>query len=285
MQIVSENSSLVNQCTQAKYNVMFIAPVLKLIREFSVSLSDKILRFLTKESNHVMKLFSPVKLKLSDLEQVPNIHIWAKKTLGIPLSFDLCHSAAQLGNIQVMQELHQEYAGPDKRWDWRIVASAAKGGSVEMVKYLMSLDPPCPLSSAATTCAAWGGHLELIIWLRQQTPPCEFDVYTCAQAAANGHLHVLQWLREQTPPCPWDSLCFSLAAGNGHVNVLQWLLMNKCFWKHTACESAATNGKLEALKWLRAQNPPCPWNRNLCLMYAERNNHMHVVRWISQNIG
>ena len=60
----------------------------------------------------------------------------------------------------------------------------------------------------STDAAARGGHLEVLKWLRSQDDPCPWDEETCYCAALGGHLEVLHWLRSQEDPCPWDeSIC------------------------------------------------------------------------------
>nr|UMO78922.1 hypothetical protein [Pandoravirus belohorizontensis] len=50
--------------------------------------------------------------------------------------------------------------------------------------------------------AARGGHLDLLKWLRGPEVRCRWDARTTAAAAAGGHVDVLAWaLTECTPPC------------------------------------------------------------------------------------
>lgn len=50
--------------------------------------------------------------------------------------------------------------------------------------------------------AARGGHLDLLKWLRGPDVRCRWDARTTAAAAAGGHVDVLAWvLTECTPPC------------------------------------------------------------------------------------
>ena len=56
----------------------------------------------------------------------------------------------------------------------------------------------------AETCsnAAKGGHLDVLKWLRSQDPPCPWNKETCRYAALSGHLDVLKWLIDNG--CPYD---------------------------------------------------------------------------------
>ncbi|QBZ80848.1 hypothetical protein pclt_cds_250 [Pandoravirus celtis] len=50
--------------------------------------------------------------------------------------------------------------------------------------------------------AARGGHLDLLKWLRGPEVRCRWDAWTTSAAAAGGHIGVLSWaLTECTPPC------------------------------------------------------------------------------------
>ena len=69
-------------------------------------------------------------------------------------------------------------------------------------------EDPFPLDESTCAAAARGGHLEVLKWLRSQDDPCPWDEETCYCAALGGHLEVLHWLRSQEDPCPWDeSIC------------------------------------------------------------------------------
>jgi len=52
---------------------------------------------------------------------------------------------------------------------------------------------------------------------------------------------------------------------NGHLHVLQWARAQEppCPWDADVCTFAATNGHLEVLQWLRAQDLPGDWQFHL----------------------
>ena len=47
------------------------------------------------------------------------------------------------------------------------------------------------------------------------------------------------------------------------------------------CKYATKSGHLEILQWLRAQNPPCPWNKEDCILCAGANTN--IGQWIMEN--
>ena len=55
-----------------------------------------------------------------------------------------------------------------------------------------------------------------------------------------------------------------------------------CPWNAQVCTAAADSSHLAVLLWLRAQDPPCPWSKRECLNYGRPA----VVReWIAQQPG
>ncbi|QDZ23487.1 hypothetical protein HOP50_10g60260 [Chloropicon primus] len=125
-------------------------------------------------------------------------------------------------------------------YDGDLVYLAAFQGSKKVMKWLASQGIPLDIYRedyviVATVAAAGGGHIDVLEWLR--SGGCEFDDCTCAAAARGGHLHILQWLRSHCGT-PWD----------------KWT----CSW-------AAQGGHLEVLQWARRQDPPCPWDPNICI--------------------
>jgi hypothetical protein len=48
--------------------------------------------------------------------------------------------------------------------------------------------------------------------------------------------------------------------------VLQWARAQQppCPWDKETCEAAADGGHLAVLQWARAQEPPCPWDAKRC---------------------
>jgi hypothetical protein len=66
---------------------------------------------------------------------------------------------------------------------------------------------------------------------------------------------VLKWLH--TTGCPWDQMTCALAAHGGHLATLQWAREHHCPWdKVTARIYAARDGHVDMLRWLNEQGGP-----------------------------
>ena len=162
----------------------------------------------------------------------------------------------------------------------RVLHVAACQGYLQVFEKYWSQVPQEKLSKLwdEETCgwAARGGHLEVIKWLRAKE--CPWGIPTSLMAAEGGHLEVLQWMRAQDPSCPWNSRVCSSAAREGHLEVLRWARSQGCSWNKGVPQAAAKGGHLEVLQWMRAQDPPCPWNSYVCY-FAAQEGHLEVLRW------
>jgi len=70
-------------------------------------------------------------------------------------------------------------------------------GRLEVLRWARARD--CPWDERTCAWAAKGGHLDVLKWLR---PFCPWDARTCSYAAERGHLEVLRWARDHGCPCP-----------------------------------------------------------------------------------
>ncbi|WBR14364.1 Ankyrin repeat protein [Pandoravirus kuranda] len=77
-------------------------------------------------------------------------------------------------------------------------------------------------------CAARGGHLDVLKWLRGPGVRCRWDARTILAAASGGHVHVIAWaLIECKPPCRADPhRVIEWAAGStqNNLGILRTLL-------------------------------------------------------------
>ena len=112
------------------------------------------------------------------------------------------------------------------------------------------------------------GVLLKLKWLRSLDPPCPWNKRACSEAIRGGHLAVLQWLKQEG--CPWYEDAVSLAARSGRIEILEWLRSEGEVFDERACDHAAMQGDRYTLAWLRSLDPPCPWNKSRCRMLADR---------------
>ena len=161
----------------------------------------------------------------------------------------------------------------------RVLYVAARCGYLEVFEKYWSQGPQRKLRKLLDkkTCdsAAQGGHLELVKWLRAKG--CPWDTWTSSDAAFGGHLEVLRWARSQG--CPLDERVPIAAAEGGHLEVLQWMRCQDppCPWNSDVCYFAAGNGHLEVLRWARSQG--CPWNKDVTYTAAE-GGQLEVLQWM-----
>lgn len=100
-------------------------------------------------------------------------------------------------------------------WTSSTATAAAAGGHLQLLQYMTSQLPPCPINAGACAeAAAARGHLPVLMFLLQQHMCSYFDIGVCAEAAARaGHLDVLKWLAEQRPVAVADTgVCAEAAA-------------------------------------------------------------------------
>ena len=75
--------------------------------------------------------------------------------------------------------------------------------------------------------------------------------------------------------------CFD-AAKAGDLVTLQWLRAQDppCPWNRWVCMAAVDHGHLKTLQWLRAQDPPCPWIETQVCTSAAGNGHLETLQWL-----
>ena len=158
---------------------------------------------------------------------------WSKKRVkGAVYEGDLLNYAAFQGSVEILRWLMEEKGcepvGGRGAWDGQPRAAkgtgwlAGLGGSFEALEYLKF--EGYEFTSEACAGAARGGHLEVLKFLRGLDPPCPWDWGTCHWAAREGHLEILEWARDQDPPCPWfRGDCRDLALKYGHQHIIEWI--------------------------------------------------------------
>ena len=200
---------------------------------------------------------------------------WAAHVMGGTPTAKWCREAAERGSLAVLEWLRSQ--DPPCPWDEWTCTRAAGYGHLEILQWLRSQDQPCPWDETTCANAAGGGHLIILQWLRSQDPPCPWDEWTCMWAADPGHLNILQWLRSQDPPCPWDEKTGEEAARSGHLHILQWLQAHDYSLDEMTFCGAASGGHLDILQWLLEEG--CPWEEGACL-FAIHYLNLTALQWL-----
>ena len=161
------------------------------------------------------------------------------------------------------------------------------------------------------TILADHGHIKALQLAR--TLGCPWDARVYARAAARNHIGLLTWAHAngcplkpsraeerhgaisdiiwhalddgrplQDLPNIWDNHIYIEAAANGHIEGIQWAQAQGLRRSAHACAAAAQNGHLEVLQALRAQDPPSPWDYNICDT-AAAGGHLAVLQWAHEN--
>jgi hypothetical protein len=135
--------------------------------------------------------------------------------------------------------------------------------------------------------AAYHGDLAMLRWALPQRGDGDGGSF-CVAAAAGGQLEALRCAGELGCAWQWDlclaswdrRTCAVAASGGGHLAVLQWARAQQppCPWDKDTCRAAASNGQLAVLQWARAQQPPCPWDEETCTAAAQYG-HLAVLQW------
>jgi hypothetical protein len=182
--------------------------------------------------------------------------------------------------------------------------SAAKGGHLEILKYLLHINPRITYwNTVVCKEAVVGGFIEVLLWALQNGFHCGFDACvaaaargnleilkilrdkgcpweesTCSMAAENGQFELLKWARDQN--CPWDERTMLAAAKNGHKEIFDWAILNKCPISPLTCAVAAENGHLEILQ--SAVKLGIPWDSKTC-SNAAKGGHLELLQWAIEN--
>lgn len=155
-------------------------------------------------------------------------------------------------------------------------------GKLEILQWLHStektiFDEQSSLCGSAVDC----NDLSVLKWLRSLDPPCPWNEDVCREAAAC-NFPALEWLRTQDPPCPWNSGVYEACIVNDRFDHVEWIHRQypPCPLDESVCKAAACYGTVQTLEWLRSRDPPCPWNLSECWVEAASNGNFSAVKWL-----
>ena len=120
---------------------------------------------------------------------------YAHTVLDVPLTEELCYTAADIGNLEILKWAHERNCP----WGDDICKHVAMGGHLEMLQYIRG--EGCSWDAGTCEYAALCGHSHIIKWAIANG--CLWDTNTCTNAAMMGYLEVLKWAHEMG--CPWAS--------------------------------------------------------------------------------
>ena len=138
-------------------------PLFHTSKKFSELVSER----MKQRSPYPRRLF--YNLKILDIRVLSVQSLQWFLSQGLDLSSFLSIQTCRLGNLEAVKWLHDE-AGCE--WDSDAIASAARGGHLENVKWLRANG--CEWDSDAIASDARGGHLEVVKWLHDEAS-CEWD--------------------------------------------------------------------------------------------------------------
>ncbi|CAM9807490.1 unnamed protein product, partial [Ectocarpus sp. 13 AM-2016] len=130
---------------------------------------------------------------------------------------------------------------------------AASKGHLDVIKRLQWLDEAGLLrcSSTGLDSAAGGGHLSVLEWMLDHKAHhrCSSNAY--GLAASRGHLDVCEWLQLWMPDLRCPAWAAEAAAAAGHLEVVRWLHASGiCRASLANLDEVARGGQLRALIWL-----------------------------------
>jgi hypothetical protein len=160
--------------------------------EFLDATSAPQLRLVSRSCRDALAVVPRELLRVEDYLSSASLFVWARRELRMPERAD-------------------------------IAVLAARGGHLEVLRWLRAKKGRCSWTSSVCDSAAEQGHLHVLEWLRSWSPPGKWGAETCTAAARGGRVEVLQWLRAQSPPCPWTEKTCRCAAEYGNIDVLQWV--------------------------------------------------------------
>jgi hypothetical protein len=201
---------------------------------------------------------------------------------------DTLAGAAASGDVQKMTRIHTAMGCRLCSSDVNAFSWAARGGSVEAMKWLKQHGSEQFITQgmyAIHATAAYNGHLNVLQYLEAEgmMMPDSLDRYDmkapCEFAALRGDLEILRLLRKHG----WlwyDDVCGEAAKG-GSVPMLVYLKQQGHVFGEQTMTSAARAGHLSVCQHLRKEG--CPWSASACTAAASRAECFATLRWLHES--
>ncbi len=186
--------------------------------------------------------------------------------------------------------LPQEEQARERRHAWE---GAARGGSMEAMRWLLRRGVSLPRYTWAFCAAAQAGHLDVIHFLHGE---CGEGLSESAFAAAAGSrsLPTAMWLLQAG--CPTDSRAYRDAAQAGDAAMVQWLALEVgCPWDEDTVwkvvkywgariGSSSSNSDLEAAVRALVQ-AGCPVTDIRCMYRLAARGNLPLLRYLHEELG
>jgi hypothetical protein len=194
-----------------------------------------------------------------------------------------------------MDEVWYDNKAATSKADWghpRLCAAPARDGRLDLLWWVRSHDPPCPLSWQTGWEACKRRDPEMLDWLAAQGYDPEaalawgVDGSLSTDAMTNGNLPLLKWLDFWAgPPHPRNGMLpmyYSEVGESGHLHVLRWLherreigSLYSCVW-----QGAVEGGQPQVLEWLHQLRIQVD-SRMRC--FAVKNGDVPVLQWLADH--
>jgi len=126
--------------------------------------------------------------------------------------------AARSADLDILQWIYNEKIGTFDRSG--IIEGAASSGNLPMVKWLRSLDPPCPWDEIFLCRVIQARQFDMLKWAVEQNPPPPMTDLVFGDAVRSGRIEYMKFLRDLKPPCPWSEESCVDAARTGNLDTL-----------------------------------------------------------------
>ena len=107
-----------------------------------------------------------------------------------PWNIEVYYNAVDNNNFEMLKFIHSQ--NPDFEFDENVFGGAAESGNLEMIEYLYL--HKCPYNETCCERAAGAGQLDVLKYLRSLEKPCPFTAEATTEAALYGYANCLEYL-------------------------------------------------------------------------------------------